>query len=97
MANIRRKTFSVGTMLHRVNHFLATSTSTVLERQTLIAFIENILHETGNYLGFRYISDLHGEVDITRTRRFYYVSEKIRCDYEEAAEITARHFRQMAE
>ncbi len=79
-----RKTIEVGTLLHRVNYFLKNDKGSVDEREIMIAFIEGVLHDSGNYRGFAYLpaEDYPGEVDGLGTRRRYFVSGTIDADYE---------------
>lgn len=88
-----RKTIEVGTLLHRLNYFLANDRGTPEERDIMIMFVEGILHDTGNYLGYRYIeSPVEGEVDGLGTRRYYFVGPRIQNDYDAAAELIAKHY-----
>ena len=88
-----RKTIEVGTLLHRLNYFLANDRGTPEERDIMIMFVEGILHDTGNYLGYRYIeSPVEGEVDGLGTRRYYFVGPRIQADYDAAAELIAKHY-----
>ena len=84
MAKVARKTIEVGTLLHRLNYFLANDRGSGDEREIMMAFVEGILHDTGNYRGYRYIKGPDGEVDGLGTRRYYYPSSKIQEDYEVA-------------
>lgn len=81
-----RKTIEVGTLLHRVNYFLASDRSTADEREVMCTFIEGVLHDTGNYMGYRYLST--DEIAGNGSRRYYFVSTKILGDYEAAAALT---------
>jgi hypothetical protein len=92
MAKIARKTIAVGTLLHRLNYFLANDKGTADEREIMISFVEGILHDTGNYRGYRYIDGPDGEVDGLGSRRFYYVSSRIQEEYDAAAELIAKHY-----
>jgi hypothetical protein len=88
-----RKTIEVGTLLHRLNYFLANDRGTPEERDIMIMFVEGILHDTGNYLGYRYIkSPVEGEVDGLGTRRYYFVGPRIQNDYDAAAELIVKHY-----
>ena len=88
-----RKTIEVGTLLHRLNYFLANDRGTPEERDIMIMFVEGILHDTGNYFGYRYIeSPVEGEVDGLGTRRYYFVGPRIQADYDAAAELIAKHY-----
>lgn len=92
MAKPARKTVAVGTLLHRLNYFLANDKGTADEREIMISFVEGILHDTGNYRGYRYIDGPDGEVDGLGSRRFYYVSSKIQEEYDAAADLIAKHY-----
>ena len=92
MAKPARKTIAVGTLLHRLNYFLANDRGTADEREIMISFVEGILHDTGNYRGYRYIDGPDGEVDGLGTRRYYYVSSKIIDDYNAAVALIAKHY-----
>lgn len=85
-----RKTVEVGTLLHRVNYFLENDQGTAEEREVMCTFIEGVLHDTGNYEGFRYLDT--DEIAGNGTRRFYFVSDKIQEDYEAAAELIEKHY-----
>ena len=88
-----RKTIEVGTLLYRLNYFLANDRGTPDEREIMISFVEGILHDTGNYRGYRYIdSPVEGEVDGLGTRRYYFVGPRIQRDYDAAAELIAKHY-----
>lgn len=52
-----RKTFNVDEFKELVNNTLATTVETEIQyRYGIIAALEHVLHETGNYKGFRYLS-----------------------------------------
>jgi hypothetical protein len=88
-----RKTVEVGTLLHRLNYFLASDRSTAEEREVMCQFVEGILFDTGNYMGFRYISSpVADEVAGIGTRRYYFVSPKIQEDYDAAAALIEKHY-----
>jgi hypothetical protein len=88
-----RKTIEVGTLLYRLNYFLANDRGTPNEREIMIAFVEGILNDTGNYRGYRYIdSPVAGEVDSLGTRRYYFVSGACQADYDAAADLIAKHY-----
>ena len=92
MAKAARKTIAVGTLLHRLNYFLKNDRGTADEREIMISFVEGILHDTGNYRGYRYIDGPDGEVDGLGSRRFYYVSSRIQEEYDAAADLIAKHY-----
>ena len=90
MAKPARKTVEVGTLLHRVNYFLASENSTAEEREVMCTFIEGVLFDTGNYRGFRYLDT--AEIEGNGSRRFYFVSSKIDEDYEAAKALIEKHY-----
>ena len=90
MAKTQRKTIEVGTLLYRLNYFLENDRGTPEEREVMCTFVEGILHDTGNYEGYRYLST--DEIEGNGTRRFYFVSSKIQADYDAAAELIAKHY-----
>lgn len=90
MAKAQRKTVEVGTLLHRLNYFLASDRSTPEEREVMCTFVEGVLHDTGNYEGYRYLDT--DEIAGNGTRRFYFVSSKIQEDYDAAAELIEKHY-----
>jgi len=92
MAKPARKTIEVGTLLHRLNYFLANDRGSADQREIMASFVEGILHDSGNYRGYRYIDGPDGEVDGLGTRRFYFVSSKIAADYDAAAALIAKHY-----
>jgi hypothetical protein len=85
-----RKTIEVGTLLHRLNYFLASDRSTAEEREVMCTFVEGVLHDTGNYEGYRYLDT--DEIEGNGTRRFYFVSSRIQEDYDAAAELIEKHY-----
>ena len=90
MAKPKRKTIEVGTLLHRVNYFLASKNSTAEEREVMCTFIEGVLHDTGNYRGYAYLDT--DEIKGNGTRRFYYVSSKIEADHRAAKALIEKHY-----
>jgi hypothetical protein len=90
MAKIARKTTEVGTLLHRLNYFLANENTTAEEREVMCQFVEGILHDTGNYEGYRYLDT--DEIKGNGSRRFYFVSKKIQTDYAAAEELIQKHY-----
>lgn len=90
MAKAQRKTIEVGTLLHRLNYFLASDQSTAEEREVMCTFMEGVLFDTGNYEGYRYLDT--DEIEGNGTRRFYFVSSKIQDDYDAAAELIEKHY-----
>lgn len=90
MAKTARKTIAVGTLLHRLNYFLANDKGTAEEREVMCQFVEGVLHDTGNYEGYRYLDT--DEIAGNGTRRFYFVSDKIQEDYTAAAELIEKHY-----
>jgi hypothetical protein len=53
----------------------------------LSSFIEGILHDTGNYEGYRYLyaKEYPGEAEGLGTRRHYFTSDETLAAYEAAA------------
>ena len=94
MAKTARKTVEVGTLLYRLNYFLKNDRGSVEEREIMIAFIEGVLQDSGNYRGFAYLpaEDYPGEVDGLGTRRRYFVSGTVDADYEAAADLIKKHY-----
>ena len=90
MAKTARKTIEVGTLLHRVNYFLASDRSTADEREVMCTFIEGVLHDTGNYRGYRYLDT--DQIEGNGSRRFYFVSGKLEDDYTAAAALIEKHY-----
>jgi hypothetical protein len=90
MAKPARKTVEVGTLLHRVNYFLASDRSTADEREVMCTFIEGVLHDTGNYRGYRYLDT--DQIEGNGSRRHYFVSGKIDEDYEAARALIQKHY-----
>lgn len=82
-----RKTLEVGKIIYRVNNYLANPNSTPDGREAMIAMLEGVLFDTGNYQGFKYLDlklDEDGNVETLGcgSRRYYFVSSKILEDYE---------------
>ena len=50
-----RKTFKVAEFKEQVNEMLATSTCSHEIREGMMTALEQVLHDTGNYYGFRYL------------------------------------------
>lgn len=50
-----RKTFSVDTFKDQINNTLAFSLVSADRREGVIVALEYVLHETGNYRGYRYL------------------------------------------
>lgn len=92
MAKTSRKTVDVGTLLYRLNYFLKNDRGSVDEREVMCSFVEGILHDTGNYEGYRYLDarEYEGESEGLGSRRFYFVSSKIVADYAAAEELVAK-------
>lgn len=77
-----RKTCDVGSVLFHANYFLKNSKpEQVGERKGTIAMINGILHASGNYCGFGYLTE-DWKNDETRVR--YYVGSAIADDYVQA-------------
>lgn len=51
-----RKTFNVDDLKSKINAMLANSLVTADRREGFIAILEDVLHETDNYLGYRYLT-----------------------------------------
>ena len=90
MAKTARKTVEVGTLLRRVNFFLASDKSNADEREVMCTFIEGVLHDTGNYRGYRYLDT--DQIEGNGSRRHYFVSGKIDEDYEAADALIQKHY-----
>jgi hypothetical protein len=54
---VARKTVSVDYMKDTINKLLATSYCTPDTREGMISALTEILHSTGNYKGFRYLTE----------------------------------------
>jgi len=71
-----RKTVAIDTLKARVNRDLARESGTDEARLAVAYVLESMLHETGNYRGFRYLEvtvDADGKVQIgNETRREYF-------------------------
>jgi len=52
---VARKTIEVETLKNRINHMLAMGEDGPDFRSGLALLLESVLHETGNYRGFRYL------------------------------------------
>ena len=64
-----RKTADVQAIKQKANHYLASERFTTAEMRAGVAsLLEVILHDTGNYKGFRYLDGAEGD----QTRRAYY-------------------------
>jgi hypothetical protein len=75
----QRKTIDMSTVLRMGNHFLAERNTNPDEREAVAAFLEGMLCETGNYMGFRYLdaAQYPNETEGLGTRRYYYPSAAI--------------------
>tara|TARA_S200002703_G_C3675012_1_gene207303 strand:- start:166 stop:438 length:273 start_codon:yes stop_codon:yes gene_type:complete len=83
-----RKTIRVETVIDWANNYLATTDDQHSERRRgVLAMLDTILHETGNYQGFRYITNL--ETDHTPGVR-YDENTGALLSYEERFENTDR-------
>jgi glutamate dehydrogenase/leucine dehydrogenase len=56
MTNMARKTIDVRLVVERANFALANPNIDQMEKRGVVNMIETILHETGNYKGFRYLN-----------------------------------------
>jgi len=81
-----RKTIEVGKLLYRLNFYLANPASTPDGREAMIGMVEGILFETGNYEGYRYLDT--SEIEGDGSRRYYFVTEAIREEYEAQETLT---------
>lgn len=81
-----RKTIEVGTLLYRLNYFLANKNTTAEEREVMCQFVEGVLHETGNYEGYRYLDT--DEIAGNGSRRYYFVSDALQDAYQVHDELT---------
>jgi hypothetical protein len=52
----KRKTIDVQYLVETVNEALRTSTTDPKTRLGMIAILEDVLHKTGNYRGYRYLT-----------------------------------------
>jgi hypothetical protein len=75
-----RKTIEVGKILKMANAFLAAKNTTADEREVMCAFIEGVLFDTGNYMGYRYLDT--DQIEGNGSRRYYYPSNAVREDFE---------------
>jgi hypothetical protein len=82
-----RKTFDVNQVVLKVNEMLAISTCSPEVRQGAMNVLETVLHETGNYRGFRYL--LQGEVPAGELPGVNYKDGQL-CDMPERFENTDR-------
>jgi hypothetical protein len=74
-----KKTFRVEDLIDKINHMLAVSTCSQETRFGMIAALEVVLHDTGNYRGYNNIKDgvICNHVDQPDdTRRYYYGGTK---------------------
>ncbi len=58
-----RKTITIDNLVDKINTTLRLSTADRSQRQSLCCLLENILHETGNYRGFRYLTQAEVPAD----------------------------------
>lgn len=65
-----RKTIEVETLREMTNHFLANQNTNADERQGVADMFESVLHQTGNYKGYRYLDT--DEIEGNGTRRHYF-------------------------
>jgi hypothetical protein len=78
----KRKTIEVSKVLNMANHFLAAKNTNADEREAVCSFLESVLFETKNYVGFRYLdaAKYPEEVDGLGSRRYYYPSALLQED-----------------
>jgi len=50
-----RKTFEVNALKNKINGMIARSTCSAAEREVMAMVLSDVLHDTGNYNGFRYL------------------------------------------
>lgn len=71
-----RKMFQVDALRTNVNSMLAGSTCSPAERIGMASVLESVLHDTGNYRGFRYLDAKFDENGVCfsgdESRRGYY-------------------------
>lgn len=72
-----RKTIEVSKLVEYSNHLLRHNQTTEEQRIGVIKLAEQMLHETGNYKGFRYLSadEVSGRPGINFNKRGYPVSD----------------------
>ena len=52
-----KKTIQVEVLRNRINNTMKTDIGPHEGRQSLLCLLEDILHETGNYRGYRYLTE----------------------------------------
>ena len=82
----RRKTFDVTAFKNYVNCILANDYISFEVKNGMAEALDHVLHETGNYRGFRYLESFNSEdpeFGIVKTEIGYYLSAKkaIRREY----------------
>lgn len=71
----QRRTLRVDDLRAKVNAMLATSTCSPAERGAMATVLESVLHDTGNYRGFRYLDATFRDGELIsgdESRRAYY-------------------------
>lgn len=72
----KRKTFEIDDLKQMVNSRLKESTCSPDERFAMASILEDVLHRTGNYRGFTYLTpypqDELARADFDDSRRFYF-------------------------
>lgn len=72
------KTIKVTRLIDKANEFFKVSPDSArLERLHVATFLDSVLHETGNYAGFNYLTP-NGEPGNDSSRVVYYVAAKLR-------------------
>jgi hypothetical protein len=56
----KRKTIAVEDLKEAINASLELSTCSPPERRAMASVLEQVLHRTGNYRGFRYLESANG-------------------------------------
>ena len=75
----KRKTVDVRYLINYVNHQLSREDdeATLEFKQGLIAMIDAVLHDTGNYSGFCYVNNETVNTAKGAYSRFYYVNSRL--------------------
>lgn len=86
-----RRTADVARILKRVNFILAQPDNPYVNadfRRGVASLLESILMDTGNYEGFGYLQKYDPDsLSFDETKRVYYVSNRLRGDYESITDI----------
>lgn len=73
-----KKTISVMTLLKNANRILALPSVSQDEKKAVSSFIENVLHETGNYAGFNYYAPPPDIYNFKEYDRFYLIHKNLK-------------------